>query len=297
MVMLFRGETMDRARRTCVCVCCWFALSSLAALAAEPAAPAGESADLAARLGDRDLTVQQAALDRVRELVAEPPEVSPRGQVKYAVKVDTAWLKSLMKVRRYDDAASLALQGMLREPSNMAGVTAFAKYRTQALTAAGKHEEALAAAKGYYNVCTLKNSAGAIDLVAQCLQSAHSDDAAIARRFKVQQIELATTQPTTTLPANVDANVLRSIKVDATPFLQAVDTFKLGDFNSLSAQGNLLLLADRPAEAKKCFEQSLQIATGDVQLAKAIEGVARAIRAETGAIGPANAYVIAQRGE
>jgi hypothetical protein len=59
-------------------------------------------------------------------------------------------------------------------------------------------------------------------------------------------------------------------------------------------KGNLLLLAGKPAEAKKVFDKAYTLAS-DKNLAAATESVARAIRAEDSAVGRANAWILSLR--
>jgi hypothetical protein len=55
--------------------------------------------------------------------------------------------------------------------------------------------------------------------------------------------------------------------------------------------GDLLLLADRPKEARAAFEKAYTLAS-DKDLATASESIARCMRAEDGSIGRANAWVL-----
>jgi hypothetical protein len=91
---------------------------------------------------------------------------------------------------------------------------------------------------------------------------------------------------------------VKSIKADPTPFEARVkDSEKhVASYPQLTRRGNLLLFVDRPAEARDAFERALKLAN-EAQRAAAIENVARAIRAEDGAVGRANAYILSLRGD
>ncbi|HSI14600.1 MAG TPA: hypothetical protein VK961_21290 [Chthoniobacter sp.] len=261
----------------------------------KPAKPKSESAILAEQLASEDGAVQQQALDKVKEVLAKPPVMDDDGKPRPQMQVDVLWVRSLIKVRRYEDAESLALAGILRKPDGM-WVAAFQKARSQALLAAGKHDAALSAAKAYYNVCQMKDTAAAIDQIGLCLINARPTEKGLATKFKTQQVNAATTQPSGQPAAPIEDNVLKSVTIDPKPYEQAIQAITISQFGDLVGKGNLLLLADRAKEAKDAFETAMELAQKPKDTATAIEGVARAIRAETGSIGAANAYIISQQG-
>ncbi len=78
--------------------------------------------------------------------------------------------------------------------------------------------------------------------------------------------------------------------MDGGPYEGALKDVLDDDFDSQMRRGNLLLLMDRPKEAKAAFERAAMLAA-DKQASTAAEGVARSIKAEDGTIGRANAYV------
>ena len=61
--------------------------------------------------------------------------------------------------------------------------------------------------------------------------------------------------------------------------------------NIYADRGNLLLLMDRTAEARAEFEKALDAAEVERDAMAAFNGIAKAIRAETGGITAANAYM------
>jgi hypothetical protein len=257
-----------------------------------------EAAILAEQLADSDAAVQNKAYARIREILDAPIEYNREGVA--VLNVDPRWVRGLIAAGRYADAEQLAVEGILRAPSNSMGVSTLQKYRLEAFIAAKNNEKALTAAKAFYNVCTLPQSAIAVDQVSLCLARSNPDDRGIAQRFKAQQVALATTRPAestsaTTQPA--DQNLIKRLSIDATPFEPTLQRLTAQDYRTLLGRGNLLLLCDRGAEARQCFEKAIGLATAPKQLTAAMDGVARAIRAEHGAIGPANAYILAQRGE
>jgi hypothetical protein len=82
----------------------------------------------------------------------------------------------------------------------------------------------------------------------------------------------------------------------ARPWESAIQSRQGSDasYLTLTALGNLLLPADRPAEARKAFEHAVDLADSKT-ITAAVANVARALRAEHGSIGPANAYILALR--
>src|SRR5205085_12013791 len=86
------------------------------------------------------------------------------------------------------------------------------RWRVQAYLAMGKNEEALAAAKVYFNLARLDKTADALDTLLQCLKAARSNDPDLIERFKREQIEgaLLTRQPNL---YDSQHSVLASIKV------------------------------------------------------------------------------------
>jgi len=253
---------------------------------------------LTEQLASPDAAVQQAAVDRIKEMLAKPPEMDDDGQPKLATraKLSPNWLPALMKAKRYDDVEIIALLGITTNAAESKAVSLIQKTRVQAFLNAGKHEAALSAAKAYYNVCGMAETEAAIDLLSLCLINARPTDKGIARKFKVQQIALATTQPTTAPSTEIGENILKSIPIDAKPFETAIKQINFSNYSNLVAKGNLLLLCDRAKEAKECFDSAADLAKGEKELIVITEGVARSLRAESGAIGPANSYIIAQQG-
>ena len=169
--------------------------------------------------------------------------------------------------------------------------------RAQTFLAAGQPLPALASAKSLYNVSSMANTGKALGLLAKCLQAAYPEDRDLLIRFRDQQV--AGAAPATTQPAAAQPTVLGQVKVSAAvyekPFGNSLlPTLAEEDFAKLTRAGNLLLLADRPLDAKLWFEQAYRVCnTG--QLPQATESLARALKAQDGTIGRANAFLLALR--
>lgn len=272
----------------------WLAIPAVIQAQEAEAKPKSPSEIIVEQLRSKDPAIRQAGVEALRELAVRNPR-------EFGVR---PFLDPLLAAGFHEDLQTLALQAILHRPQ--ADVAALQLARVRSLRRQGRHEEALAEAKSYYNVVSLNQTHLAIDLLAECLASERGgDDPRIVRRFKQQQVAGAqlpeaqiASDPTSSTPAGQDLgeNILKTIKVDALPYAQAIERLegKL-TFAAQFHRGNLLLLADRPAEAQDCFELAYDLAKDQAQLTRAIHGIARAIRAEDGTIARANAYVLSLR--
>jgi tetratricopeptide (TPR) repeat protein len=209
-------------------------------------------------------------------------------------------MQILLDAKRYSDLDSIALAEIAKNPGYSKGIAAMEKIRAQAFLSAGNSASALSTAKTYYAVVPLKITADAIDLVALCLASAHPDDSAIVQRFKDQQVAWAASAPTsqpdqTPADAALGDPILAGITVDPKPFDSAVTGVVINSYAQFAAKGNLLLLAGRYAEARTVFEKAVLVAPS-ANAGEAYENVARAIRAQSGCVAPANAYILSIQG-
>jgi hypothetical protein len=197
-------------------------------------------------------------------------------------------LQLFIKAGRYDDLESAAMQGMLDNAVNSETMAAYEMVRARGFMAGDKPTEALAAAKAYYNLAMLKDTSAAISMVSLALIAAHPDDPGIASRFKAQQLASADTSATTR--PDLGDPILASIKIDEPELENALAQKNGVTFPALVERGNLLLATDHCDKAREIFEAAVDLA-GPPQLSHAIENVARAVRAQTGQIGPANEYL------
>jgi tetratricopeptide (TPR) repeat protein len=168
------------------------------------------------------------------------------------------------------------------------------------LMAEGDYEAALANAKSYYNVVELNNTESAIRLVTAVLAKARNPK--IADAFSnAQLIDIGALETD-------DAggkNILKTIRIDSTVYEQAIEDLRDKSENTSDqiACGNLLLLTDRPVEAQMCFELALQLVIKNNkdgspgaqrvnEAARALDGIARAIRDEDESALRADAFVL-----
>jgi len=197
----------------------------------------------------------------------------------------------LLDAGRFAEVESASTELILVNADSSAAVAALQKLHTQALLGEGKTAAALSSAKAYYEVCPYRQTVDAIYLVSACLEASHPQDHGLVNRFKRQQMVGASTQPTA---VDVGEPVLAAIQIDSSTLNHAIDAVNPTDFGSCIAKGNLLLLADRAKEAHSVCQQAYAMAHAG-QEAIAIESMARAIRAESGCVGPANIFILSER--
>ena len=166
------------------------------------------------------------------------------------------WLEELLRQGRCDVVADLALRGEVANPARASSVEALQRWRVQALLRSGKNAQALAAAKGLFNVAAMESTGRALLLLTEALQAARPEDPDVARRLVSQQIAGAEAHGEST-PATRPGEVMASIRVDAADYQAALDKFdpdrfviNATQFVDLSSRGNLLLLVDRADEAR-----------------------------------------------
>ncbi|MGA3066067.1 MAG: M14 family zinc carboxypeptidase [Tepidisphaeraceae bacterium] len=203
----------------------------------------------------------------VRQIAIERPRMLAEGLPK--------WLTYLLDARDFEDVENFSAEAIEQKPQGMPAVSEEQRGRVAALLAEGKNDLAVPAAKSYFNVATLAATSDAIDLLSQALKNPPGEP--------------------------LDRKALDAIVVDDSQYEPAMQRLrdKHESYGSMVGLGNLLLLADRPVEAKSCFERGCVVCGGDDEhLRVALEGVARAIRAISGGGDAANAFVTAlQRGD
>ena len=279
----------------------WFSLI-VCTMSAQTTRSATTADDIGAMLRSKDPAVQQQAMAAIREEVKKDANMGAAGlRNQWRVPIDAPELQA--------ELAEICREGAISGVNYQAAAETFLRARVQALLAAGKVDDAIAAAKSYYNFSSMATTSDAILMLHQALRA---KDQKLARRFKLEQLAAATTQPVEgsgvrvqgsgeepeATPAGAvsgEETVLASIKVDPKPYEEAIKALEVqGDFGSLVQRGNLLLIADRPAEAKEVFEEAYEVA-GDSDVANASECLARAMKAQDGGIGRANGFVLSIR--
>ena len=215
------------------------------------------------------------------------------------------------------EAEAICVRGMTENPANSAMLATFARQRVRCLQAKKDYPAALSAAKTYYNICSDKDVPYAKHLLSQCISAAFPDDPDLRDRFERQQLagafagsgppSVPTTSPadhSQTIPPigpsteagtpdPLGAPVLASIKIDPQPFREAIEDLAENDYADLVSKANLLLLSDKPEDAIDLVSEAIEMAPPK-KLQAAHELMARAIRAQNGRTGEAEAYLSTQ---
>jgi hypothetical protein len=170
------------------------------------------------------------------------------------------WLKKLMNAERYQDVVHLTVEATVLLPSDVSLVEYLQSYRVQALLKLGRPQEALAAAKGQFNVCRMRSTADNLLLLVDCLKAAHPGEEAIIERFRQEQ--MAGAELSKSSAGGSQPSVLAGIKINGTPYAAAIQQSTMAtNHESLTSLGNLLLLSDRPKEARAAFERAYAAAS------------------------------------
>ncbi len=262
------------------------------------------AADPAARPADTDISAitsqlssnspdeRQTGIGALRELIRLQP-------MRTSSPLRGSWSKLLLDAKEYVAADELGLCQILANPGDTYGVEGALQLRIRACIALGKADVALSHAKSLYNVSSMSSTSTAMLMVAECLTAQSPGDSKRLNQFKAEQIAGSKSgDPTTTTAYTIKTTygspVLGSIKVDAEPYLAKARTTFAEDYWSLLSRGNLMLLADRPADAKELLERAYSTAT-EGQLVNATESLARCIKAQDGVIGRANTWLLSLR--
>jgi tetratricopeptide (TPR) repeat protein len=213
----------------------------------------------------------------------------------HSAKAEAMALQLLIDSQRFADLHTIAITNIIADATRTSDVAALTKIRAQAFLAAGDTAAAVSTAKAYYNVAALEDTADAVDQLALCLAAAHPQDSDIAERLKEQQVAWLAAPPSTQPDPGLGQPMLPPITLDSKPFDAAIAAITASAYPQLAAKGNLLLLAGKADDARKVFEQAIAVAPPN-KLGEAYGSVARAIRAQSGCIAPANAYIASLRG-
>ncbi len=239
------------------------------------------------QLASPDAAQKKAAVEAIRQ----------RMQTRGILELRSNFIKAMLNNKMFKETADLADEAILSAPWETRSVEQILQARIRALLALGQSELALSESKSLFNVASMAGTSEAILTTVECISAARPKDVELFNRFREEQIAgaattSASTQPTTQ-PRAIRSSVLDGLKVDAKRYDEALAKFPGEDGQALLARGNLLLLADRPKDAKVIFERMYSLSS--VELIEASEALARQMKAEDGTIGRANAWVISIR--
>jgi hypothetical protein len=238
------------------------------------------------QLASPDPAQKKAAVDAIRQ------RMLTRGIMEFR----SNFLKAMLNNKMYKETVELADEAILSSPWETRSVEQILQARIKALLALGQAELALSESKSLFNIASMSGTSEAILTTAECISAARPGDVDLFNRFREEQIAgaaAAITQPATQPARSLRSSVLDGIKVDSRRYDAALAKFSGEDGQSLMARGNLLLLADRPKEAKPIFDRMYSLSS--VELIEASEALARQMKAEDGTIGRANAWVMSIR--
>lgn len=235
-------------------------------------------------LAGTDSAARKAALALIaKQLRAKP---YPTAWLVYGY-----WLDPLMVSGHYRTVAHLARQAILAAPAYTGVVDQLLIFRIQALAAMHRNAAALRNAKSLFNVCTMADTDVALLTLDQRIEVVYHNHPKILRQF-VREQRLGAEMPADDAEPIDRSGVLAPIKVHGDAYLARMKSLGGNKIRELQEKGALLLLADQPDKALKCFQLMEAYARTPGQLLSFEKFVCRAIRAQDGTIGRANAYLL-----
>ncbi len=243
------------------------------------------AASLVPQLTGAGSTARKMALALISKRLRATPDAT-------AVLVYQYWLGPLMAGGHYRTVARLARQGVLAVPANPGALDHLLIFRIQALAALGREHAALRNAKSLFDVCPLWGTATALVILEQRLYAVYWHDPGVVQQFRREELSGAAIPADRHEPVT-RSGVLASIRVNAKPYLDRLQRVGGHGTRAWMEKGDLLLLADKPREAIKYFREVAAMARNQRDFLFDENNVGRAIKAEDGTIGRANAHLIA----
>jgi hypothetical protein len=251
-----------------------FLLATVTAAQTEPAPPNITGG----QVRSSDPEVHRVAVESLRE--------TARTRERYAATAfdQNRLLDVMLETKDFDAVAEIALHCVNGQPDRLDRIDYFMQRRIRALLSDNRPHEALAAAKSYYNVCAIASMRRCIELMSEALDAAYPNKPGKAKRFRFQQLAGADGEDDPSL----GTPVLAEIKVDPSIYTgEALKAERSGELRRLG-QANLLLLQDKPAEAKVIFESLAKSSRTPSIIEAANESLARVAKAIAGHVGPGN---------
>ena len=264
----------------CAALLAW---ATCATAAAAPVNPVYNRIDSAIASGKA--TEKAWAIKRIAMLLRAPNAYIAPYRLRWV------WLPSLLAQHDYQAVANLAMLEIVHNPGLTDIVDAVLACRVKALLAMGKKHAALRNAKSLFNICTLADTRSALLLVRQGVAAVYHAHpriihALIAEQMTGAQVPADEHEPITR------CGVLAAVTVKARPYLQKLHSLRGTGNGTLLEKGNLLLLADQPRKAIKYFREMEALAGNAKDFLNDENNICRAIKAEDGTIGRANAHLL-----
>lgn len=268
----------------------------------KPVDPAVVQRELATQMGGPAAQAAEAAARAEKMFLADPAR---------SATVLRGWLKALSDAGHHDLIEKFALNVILATPGDLPTVEACQAARVRAALGLNKPDLALSHAKGLFNVSSMTTTSASLLLLAECLNAKSPGEVEPVKKFRIEQINGARTEnltittqpagtgavsglPVATTQSAANSPTLQGIKIDGAAYEEAFKKLIGEDYASLTARGNLMLLADRVKDAREMFERAYGVGA-DTNVVAATENLARVLKAEDGTIGRANAWVISLR--
>ncbi len=201
-----------------------------------------------------------------------------------------------MAAGAYDIAADLSLEATLAVPGELPRLEFFQATRARALLKGERWAEAIAAAKGLYNVSGMGYTKEAMAVIADALAAAYPKDKDIRHRFLQEQIDGArpSTRPVAAVPANDRGKlVLASAKIDAALYERALRRESGQNFGAMTATETSCSYAISPMRPCACLSGHIQSPL--TRSWPMPPRTWRGMKAIDGTIGRANAFVLSVR--
>jgi hypothetical protein len=275
-----------RWTRKAICSLAAASLLILSAAGPPPAAAANAAhRRIESALASGTIAQTQWAVKRIAKLLQAPDHYSVPYQLQYN------WLPTLLRRRDYPAVAALAEVDILHNPGLTENIDAVLADRIRALLAMEKPNAALRNAKSLFNVCTLADTRQVLLLVRQAVGRVYHGHPRIMQAFISQQIT-GSGIPADEHEPIIRCGVLAAVVVHGRRYEQKLKLLHGGGNWTLLEKGNLELLTDHPRTALANFRQLAAMAGNAKDFLNDENDICRAIKAEDGTIGRANAHLL-----
>jgi tetratricopeptide (TPR) repeat protein len=264
-----------------------------------PKIPDEQAKRFADALRSPDSNAKEQALDGIAHAMSQSPQL-------VASHLAFRWNKPLLAMGRYEQVAEWSQKETcihLEWPLSQSAMEQLQEARVRALLALHRSDEALSAAKSYYNLVSVARTPAAVELLRKSL-AADPKFNSMRQVFQAEQ-KVPTSASTQQVYRGSIRSVKKQIKVDPAPYLNAIDLIKqqlnelqgMAVLNAAMHCGDLFLLADEPDQARQCFDQAYQQTLAHPEAfsyemrAHIVDSVARCIRAHDGDLVQASAFL------
>jgi hypothetical protein len=247
----------------------------------------------------RDLLVPAAHEIAVREITT----AFDQDGVGSAYRLRDLWAKPLWESKDYARVEQFSVRAIRAAPWDTGLLEHLCVLRARGMMAQHNDAGGIGCSKQLYDIASMPGTGAAMLVVERALHDAGGDWKGRMETFKREQMAGAVERhdrgANALLSGPIAADTspfMQGLHGDAGPFESALGPLLSEDFTTLTGRGNLLLLCGRPGEALGIFGRAYAVAA-DNQVPLATENIARALKAEDGAIGRANSWLNAVAGK